>query len=157
MYFYYVVPLSLFNDMQLDGCMLRCLGRNPLARRAYRSSVLPTSGIGGLPHVATKWTLRLLFLQSMLLPARAWCYFRPVEKSTSTKPCCLNTVAVWIFNRHLCPSRAFPDNHDLDASVSLPFPLWSCIDWFASPWCSTPVINSLFLEYGAYLHAYFCI
>lgn len=61
--------------------------------RAYRSSVVPTLGIGGLLHVAVEWAVSLLLLQSMLLPSWARCDFRPAEKSTSGKPRCLNIAA----------------------------------------------------------------
>lgn len=60
-------------------------GEKPSACKVYRSSVLPTLGVGGLLHVVMKRTLSWLFLQSMLLPSWAGCYFYPTERSTSVK------------------------------------------------------------------------
>lgn len=154
-------------DSHSSFCFYRGVNRSPCvevpgedtsACSVYRSSVAPTLGIGGLLHVAIEWTVRLLLLQCMLLPSWAWCSFCSAEKSTSGKPRCLKMVAVCIFNRYLYPTQTFLKITvclDVSASLSCPWKLRRL--WFASSWCSTPVINSLFLEYGAYLHAYFII
>lgn len=54
----------------MDGCR-GARGEAPACSRVYRSSVVPTLGIGGLLHVAIEWAVSLLSLQSMLLPSWA--------------------------------------------------------------------------------------